>query len=310
MSKNVYSSRRAVGSQPRHSNNNGSYSRPPQSRRRPAKQSFDSRLFIKPAKPATAESYVALHAFTDFAVQPILARNIAAKGFAQPSPIQDQAIPMALAGKDVIGLANTGTGKTAAFAIPIANKLMSQPNSRALIIAPTRELAQQIEVDCRSFVTGSQVYTTSLIGGASMWQQVKALQRRPQIVIGTPGRIKDHVERGNLDLSTIDIVVLDEVDRMLDMGFINDITALLRQVRTNRQSLFFSATLDAKIESLIRGFSHEPVTISVKTGNTSDSVEQNIVPYRTNDSKIELLHHPRQQNPRPAQARPGPFPPK
>jgi superfamily II DNA/RNA helicase len=145
------------------------------------------------------------------------------KGYVTPSPIQDQTIPHGLAGKDVVGIANTGTGKTAAFALPIMNRLLSEPHARALIIAPTRELAVQIEEEIRSIAKGSGLFRAVLIGGSSMGEQLRDLRDLPSIVIGTPGRIKDHLERGSLDLSTFNIITLDEVDRMLDMGFINDI---------------------------------------------------------------------------------------
>src|SRR5690606_2720474 len=142
------------------------------------------------------------------------------------------------------------------------------------ILAPTRELAQQIEEECRAFGKGSNLQGALLIGGSSMGTQLRDLRHNPSIVIGTPGRTKDHFERGSLRLNDFNIVVLDEVDRMVDMGFINDIRFLLNSLATERQSLFFSATIDNKIDSLIKTFMREPVTVSVRTAETSDSVEQ------------------------------------
>ena len=216
--------------------------------------------------------------------------NIQAKGYITPSPIQDQAITPALEGKDVIGIANTGTGKTAAFAIPVLHRLMNDRNSRAIIIAPTRELAQQIEDECISFARKSGLNGVVLIGGSPMGKQLQGLRGRPNIVIGTPGRIKDHMERRTLDLSGFNMVVLDEVDRMVDMGFINDIRLLLSKVADKRQSLFFSATIDHKINTLIQSFMSDPVTVSVKQGDTSDNVEQNVVRYNSPSEKIGKLH--------------------
>ncbi len=230
------------------------------------------------------------HKFDDFDIQQRLKENIRAKGYITPSPIQDQAIPHALAGKDVIGIANTGTGKTAAFAIPILQRLILDRNSRAIIIAPTRELAQQIEDECISFARRSGLNGVVLIGGAPMGKQLRTLRERPNVVIGTPGRIKDHIERKSLDLSGFNIVVLDEVDRMVDMGFINDIRSILGRVNQKRQSLFFSATIDSKINALIQTFMSSPVTVSVKEGDTSDFVEQNIVNYAHSSEKIGKLH--------------------
>lgn len=263
--------------------------RPSGNRRKFDKQNIHPSRFIKAARPVEAQEYTPTHRFADFAVHNLLKQNIADKGFVTPSPIQDQSIPEALKGRDIVGIADTGTGKTAAFTIPMLNMLMNDKQKRALIIAPTRELAQQIEVEVRSLARGSGLYTALLIGGTPMFPQIKALRRQPRIVIGTPGRIKDHVERRNLDLAQCSMVVLDEVDRMLDMGFINDIRQLLGGLAPNRQSLFFSATMEPKIEELIRGFTNHPIKISVKQSETSDNVEQNIVRHSQGD-KLDKLH--------------------
>ena len=230
-----------------------------------------------------------VHEFVDFKLHQLIHDNIAKKGYITPSPIQDQTIPYGLEGRDIIGLANTGTGKTAAFLIPILNRLLSG-TSKALIIAPTRELAQQIEEEFASFAKGSGINGALLIGGSSMGLQLRELRSNPTIVFGTPGRIKDHLERGSLDLSDFNIVVLDEVDRMLDMGFVNDITALLKQTAQPRQSLFYSATMDSRVEMLTRQFLVDPVTVSVVSGSTSANVEQSVVDYAAHEDKISKLH--------------------
>ena len=271
----------------------GRYKVAPRTRssRGPKKENIHPSRFIKPARVVAEEVYVPKHAFADFPVTPLIHENIVKKGFTTPSPIQDQAIPLGLEGRDIIGIANTGTGKTVAFAVPVLDRLISNPASSALIMAPTRELAQQILDECKMLARGSGMYGALLIGGAAMGPQLKDLSFKPSIVIGTPGRIKDHLERGSLNLSAFDVVVLDEVDRMLDMGFVGDMREILSQVAPTRQSFFFSATMDRKVRDLIDEFSTDPVTVSVKTSDTSDNVEQNVVAYSNHADKIEKLHN-------------------
>lgn len=261
------------------------------SRRGPKKDYIHPSRFVQAARPVEREEYVATHQFDDFMVSDLIKTNLRNKGFVTPSPIQDQSIPVILTGCDLIGIANTGTGKTAAFAIPIINKLMLLPGSRALIMAPTRELAQQIEQEAKEIGKGSRLQGAVLIGGSSMMPQLRDLRNNPQIVIGTPGRIKDHMERGTLKLNDFDTVVLDEVDRMLDMGFINDMTEILSNMPAERQSLFFSATMDRKVRDLIDRFATDPVSVSVKQGETSENVNQDIVPYQTREDKMIQLHN-------------------
>ncbi|GAB1484769.1 hypothetical protein MASR2M78_35870 [Treponema sp.] len=255
-----------------------------------AKQFIHPSRFIQEARVVEKVEYIATHAFSDFAVHRKIQDNIKAKGYDQPSPIQDQVIPLVLEGKDVVGIANTGTGKTAAFAIPMIHDLMVNMEHRAIIMAPTRELAQQIMEECFSFGKGCGLRSALLIGGASMHLQKRDLRHNPRVIVGTPGRIKDHLQQGTLMLSFFNYVVLDEVDRMLDMGFINDISDILSKVSSQRQSLFFSATMEGKIAKLIEKFSKDPVTISVKEGATVDSVSQNVVYYSGFADKIERLH--------------------
>jgi ATP-dependent RNA helicase RhlE len=267
-----------------------SRSRPGGGGRQPKKDYIHPSRFIKSAKPADSADYQPTHSFADFAIHPVLRRNLIEKGFMTPSPIQDQTIPAGLQGRDVVGIANTGTGKTAAFALPLLNRLMTNREDRALIMAPTRELAQQIEEQCRSLAKGSGLPGALLIGGVSMQPQLRDLRNNPRIVIGTPGRIKDHAERGTLRLARFNVVVLDEVDRMLDMGFINDIRHILGQTAGTKQFFCFSATLDARVKAIIDGFSVDPVHVVVKTGDTCDSVDQNIVTYAHRGEKLDKLH--------------------
>ena len=274
---------------------NARFSGPSQSKsqrkgRQPKKDYIHPSKFVRLAKPQAQDTYVSLHRFVDFEIAPLIRSNLENMGFKDPSPIQDQAIPPALSGKDIVGIANTGTGKTAAFAIPVLNRLINDKTAKAIIMAPTRELAEQIEQQCRKIGMGSGLDGALLIGGTSMGPQLKDLSYNPTIIIGTPGRIKDHLERGSLKLDDCNIIVLDEVDRMLDMGFVNDITHILKRTNNIRQSYYFSATLDSRVKAIIESFSVDPVHISVKSGDTSDSVNQDVVSFSGLSNKLEKLH--------------------
>lgn len=264
-------------------------------RQKPAKnghgQYIDPKRFVRKAVTPVVEEapYEPTHQFIDFEVEQFIKDNLTAKGYKLPTPIQDQAIPLGLQGKDVIGIANTGTGKTAAFGIPLVHRLVNDRKGRALVIAPTRELAMQIKDELRTISTGSKLYDTLLIGGAPMNPQLRDLKKRPHIVIGTPGRIKDHIQQKTLDLSNFNFIVLDEVDRMLDMGFLPDVRFILSHLHAQRQSFFFSATMDDRVRGLIDTFSENPVTVSVKTGDTSAQVEQDVVFYRDAHERMEKL---------------------
>lgn len=254
-------------------------------------QRIDISKFInKASEQVDVEPYVPQHVYADFPINQLLKNNLAEKGITTPTQIQDQTIPLALAGKDVIGIANTGTGKTAAFLIPLINKVIQNGQERVLIMTPTRELALQIQDELKAFTKGMRVYSTLCIGGANIGYQIGQLRRNPQFVIGTPGRLKDIVERKCLKLHHFQSVVLDEADRMLDMGFINDIKLLMEQLSPVRQTLFFSATMSPQIQSLTQSFLTEPVTVSVKIQETAANVDQDIIRVEHNDHKIEQLH--------------------
>ncbi len=253
-------------------------------------QTIDPKRFVKPAKLVEQEVYVAENKFRDFDLHEILHSNLEAKGYVSPSKIQDKSIQPALDGGDIVGIANTGTGKTAAFLLPLLHKLITNRGERALIIAPTRELALQIQQESRDFSKGAKLWDALLIGGAPIGRQLKDLSKNPEILIGTPGRIKDHIVRGSLKLDSTTTIVLDEVDRMLDMGFINDIREILSKMPSNKQSLFFSATLSPTIESLIATFTNSPQTIMARTAETSDNVDQSVLHYFETTDKIEKLH--------------------
>ena len=270
-------------------NNRGRQAAAP-NKRGPKKDYIHPSKFVQAAKPVTVEKYEPKHKFTDFALEPFFHANIAKMGLTDPTPIQDKAIPAGLDGRDIVGIANTGTGKTAAFVIPVLQKLEIDQKAQAIILAPTRELAQQIEQQCFAIGNQMELDHALLIGGVAMGPQLRQLRFNPRLIIGTPGRIKDHLERGTLKLDRCNIVALDEVDRMLDMGFVHDITQILNAAQKERQSFYFSATMDARVSGIINTFSHDPLLISVKAGQTSANVEQDVVRYRHIDQKIDLLH--------------------
>jgi len=235
------------------------------------------------------EHFVPEHQFTDFAIDAELKRAVVDKGYTTPTPIQDRAIPHVLKGQDVVGIANTGTGKTAAFLIPLIDKVRKDVKQQVLIVVPTRELAIQIDQELKGFTRGMKLFSVVCVGGASIGPQLQALRYRNQFVIGTPGRLKDLIERGKIRLSDYATIVLDEADRMLDMGFINDMRFLMKGMPSPRHTLFFSATLSREIEGLISEFLREPVRISVKTSDTSKNVDQDVVRVKGGE-KLDLLH--------------------
>jgi len=229
--------------------------------------------------------------FNDFDLNNIIATNLETAGFIAPSPVQDKAIPLILAGKDVIGLANTGTGKTAAFMLPILNKLATKrQSSSVLIMAPTRELAQQIDAEFRKFSAGMKLYSAVCVGGINIGPQIRQLQRGPHIIIGTPGRLKDLMDRKMINTDTITTLVLDEADRMLDMGFINDIKDIIGRLPSeNRQTLCFSATMSEGVKKITRDFMRNPELVSVKVNETNNHIYQDIIEFIDDNHKKDQL---------------------
>jgi len=233
--------------------------------------------------------FVPEHTFSNFDISAHLKKNIVTRGYELPTPIQDKAIPHTLLGKDVVGLAETGTGKTAAFLIPLIDKVMKQKGERVLIMAPTRELAVQTERELAGFAKGLGFRGMVAVGGANIGPQISQLKHDPAFVIGTPGRLKDLIERRALDLSGFGTVVLDEADRMLDMGFIDDMRSILGKMRKERHTLFFSATMGKDIQKLIGDFLKQPVIISVKQRDTPASVDQDVIRVPRGKDKFEIL---------------------
>lgn len=229
--------------------------------------------------------------FTELGLNKALVRKCESLKFLEPTPIQSKSIPVVLSGADLIGCAETGTGKTAAFLLPALQRLSAsaKPGVRLLILAPTRELALQIEETYRQFVVAKEQKCVTLIGGASFSAQNAGLKKRPQVVIATPGRLLDHIERGTITLKQIEILVLDEADRMLDMGFLPAIRKILEQVSDLKQTLLFSATISPAIEQLARSVMNEPEIVEVGARNkTAQTIEQKAYQVAV-ESKTALL---------------------
>lgn len=248
-----------------------------------------SKFINKAVITEKTDHFVPEHAFTDFQIDNRLKTNIATKGYFVPTPIQDKIIPHIIRGADVVGIANTGTGKTAAFLIPLISKILSAPKEKVLIVVPTRELAQQIEQEFLGFAKHLPLWAVSCVGGMNIIAQIKALGRANNFVIGTPGRMRDLIDRKKIILSEYATVVLDEADRMLDMGFIADIKFMVAGMPKKRQTLFFSATMSKEIEVLIKDFLTDPVSISVKTADTAQSVDQDIIRVPAGKNKMDVL---------------------
>jgi len=266
-------------------------SRAPQGRRGGGRRlpTFNPSQFINTNPVDTVvETYTPKHKFGDFGLDKRLVHTLSKLGLATPSPIQDQIIPEILDGKDVIGLAETGTGKTAAFLLPLIHNTLKDYKRQTLILAPTRELAIQIEQELKRLSEGFKLYATVCVGGANIRPQIQRLRRQNHFIIGTPGRILDLLERKHLKLEQISTVVLDEADRMLDMGFIVPIKEILSKLPKERETLFFSATMDDKTKALVGDFLKNPVMISVKKKDVTNSIKQDVVRYGTND-KYETL---------------------
>lgn len=231
-----------------------------------------------------------LHDFSDFRLHPTLTANIVAKGFTRPTPIQDQAVPAILKGLDVIGIAHTGTGKTAAFLIPLLEKITNDKNQRVLVLAPTRELAYQIFRELHGFSQGLAVRSALLIGGSNEWRQRQDMRTDPHFVIATPGRLREFIEYNYIRMSAYRNVVLDEADRMVDIGFIDEIKYVISLLPQERQSLFFSATITGNVSDMLANFVRNPVTVRVKSADAATTIRQDVIRVSPQEAKIEVLH--------------------
>jgi ATP-dependent RNA helicase RhlE len=232
--------------------------------------------------------------FVDLLASPVLRRNLASANFTTPTPIQAQSIPAAIAGRDVVATAQTGTGKTLAFSLPIIETLSRGPlgsKPQALVLTPTRELAIQIYEAFSAMAKGTGIHAVSVVGGVGENPQLQAIRRGAQVLIATPGRLVDFLKRKLVSLDTIRIVVLDEADRMLDMGFLPDVERIIRATPADRQTLFFSATFDTTASALVAKHMKNPERVAIgSTTKPADTIEMHVYQVE-HDRKLSLLQH-------------------
>jgi ATP-dependent RNA helicase RhlE len=228
-------------------------------------------------------------AFSELGLTDRVAAAVNGLGFTVPTPIQLATIPAGIAGRDVVGIAQTGTGKTLAFGIPIIEHLRKSGAGMALILAPTRELALQIDESLRAIGSRLGFRTAVLIGGAPMGRQIADLRARPRIIVATPGRLIDHMEHGTILMGQVTVLVLDEADRMLDMGFLPSIKKVLAAVPRSRQTMLFSATMPPEIATLARDFLRDPFRVDVSTGGETSSLVDQEMHYVHKDDKLDFL---------------------
>jgi len=235
--------------------------------------------------------------FTQLGLAPELLRAVADSGYTEPTPVQRESIPYVLAGRDLLAGAQTGTGKTAAFVLPILQRLHASPRNdgrrviRVLVLVPTRELAMQVEESVRTYGAHRPIRSTTIFGGVGFPGQVRALRNGPEIVVATPGRLLDHAGQGTINLSQVEVLVLDEADRMLDMGFIRDIRRIMALLPARRQNLLFSATFSDEIRRLADGLLDQPASVQVAARNVPSELVEQVVHPVDRERKRELLSH-------------------
>jgi len=253
--------------------------------------SINPNQLIKKATEIKEERFISSKKFEEMDLNEKLIENLLKKGFLNPTQIQEETIEHLIEGRNLVGIASTGTGKTGSFLIPIIEQLLRNDRDfQSLIVLPTRELAIQVEEEFNSISKGLGLYASSFIGGTSVGMDIKKLRRKINIIIGTPGRLIDLMNKGALNVQPISVLVLDEFDRMLDMGFINDIKKMTDAMTNRRQTMLFSATIDKTQDSLIKKLIKNPVEIKVSSGtSTSDRINQDIIKVPAGANKFNLL---------------------
>lgn len=251
----------------------------------------DPNLLVKKAILIEESVYTASRSFNQMPINEKIKTNLTRKGFSEPTQIQDETLEYLISGRNLMGIANTGTGKTAAFLIPIIERLLQNPESfTSLVVVPTRELALQIKEEFISISKGMGLYAACFIGGTNLDRDIDQLKRKNHIVIGTPGRLIDLTQRKALKLQGISVLVLDEFDRMLDMGFIDDIQKMVQLMHNRKQTMLFSASVDKMQGSIINQMVQNPVEVRVSSGTTtSDQVEQDIIKVPVGEDKFKML---------------------
>jgi len=251
---------------------------------------IDPRNLVKKATQIATKEFASTLTFKDFDLYQKLEKNIASKGYTRPTEIQEKSIPALMQGNDMIGVAATGTGKTGAFLIPIIHQMLKDKNVTALVVVPTRELAQQVQEEYLSLTKGFGFHSSCFIGGTSVNKDIANARRNNRFIVATPGRLNDLIDRRALNLKHSSILVMDEFDRMLDMGFVNDVRKIARAMANRTQTILFSATVDKSQETLIKEFVKSPLRINVSTGSkSSDSVHQDIIKVNSKENKFDVL---------------------
>lgn len=246
---------------------------------------------INKAIPITEEQTKAGKLFADLPINGELKQRILKKGFVNMTEIQEKTIEPLVNGRDVMGIANTGTGKTGAFLIPVLHNLLSNEHPfQTLILVPTRELALQVEEEFKSLTKGLKLYCTCLIGGTSINRDIQNLRRMSHIVVGTPGRVADLIKRKALKLRPFSILILDEFDRMLDMGFVDEVTRITNEMHDREQTMLFSATENKKQKAIIDQFLDDPIKVRVSSGQTSaKNIDQDVIRINNGEDKFDIL---------------------
>ena len=255
------------------------------------KKDLDNNLFIKKAKPVKETRYESTRTYNEFDIDIKLKKSLSEKGFVYPTEIQDKTIDQSMNGQNILGIASTGTGKTGAFLIPIVNRLLKKDKKfRTLVVVPTRELALQVQVDLQSITRGLGIFSICLVGGTPTFKDVKRLRMQNHVVIGTPGRLIDMVKRKALKLEKTEVLILDEFDRMLDMGFVEDVRFLKKNIGNLKQTMLFSATLDKKLKPIIDEIIENPYKVLIHSGSqSSDNVDQDVVKIESGENKFDRL---------------------
>ncbi|GAB7087089.1 DEAD/DEAH box helicase [Marinifilum fragile] len=260
-----------------------------QSKKKSASE-LNPEMLVKKASQTTVKPYVSERDYTQLNLHRILSKNIAQKGYKNPTEIQEKCIDPLISGKNLIGIAATGTGKTGAFLIPIVQQMLEGNNITGLVVVPTRELAQQVQDEFKSLTRGTDLTSACFIGGTSVSKDLSLAKRKISLIVGTPGRLNDLIDRNALKIGNTPILVLDEFDRMLDMGFIRDIQKIVSKMNSRKQTMLFSATMDSSQENLIKQIIKNPLRINVSSGTkSSDNVDQNIIRVGHDENKFDVL---------------------
>ena len=252
---------------------------------------LDAKLLVKKAQPSGQAGFRSETPFTKLKLQPTLLKNLKDKGYETMTNIQEESIFPLMEGRDLLGISNTGSGKTGAFLIPIIEHAKAdQQQFTALIVTPTRELALQIEEEFKTLSKGMNLYSATFIGGTNINSDFKSLNRKLHVIVGTPGRLLDLYDRKLLKLNQVNTLVLDEFDRMLDMGFVHDVKKLVNAMTKRSQTMLFSATLEPSQKALIDGLLDNPVVVKINSGGTtSENVEQETIRVPEGRDKFEML---------------------